>query len=165
MAIEIATAEDFMNINNDLFADYIQVADIDLAGYDFEPLGDLSVIGLPFLGTYDGQGYTIRNITINTEKSQAGIFALKYGGFLRNMIIENVNITAKHGSGVGALVGYTDALIENILLRNITITGNYDIGGLAGGISGTVKKVAIVGVNLTGQGLVGGLVGENSGTI
>ena len=86
-AITITTAEELAGMANDLTADYILDADIDLAGIAWNPIGTYKPSGeseeeqeIPasdaaFTGTFDGQGHTIRNLTIVGEDGIAvGLF-------------------------------------------------------------------------------------------
>ena len=75
--IEIATAEDLKAVNDNLSGNYVLTADIDLEGAEWTPLGSFVQMGedgeeaetpdpeYAFTGTFDGQGYTISNFTIN----------------------------------------------------------------------------------------------------
>lgn len=64
---QVATAEDLDNVRNDLTAYYIQVADIDLSEYEnWVPIGYYTYeYDHVFNGSYDGNGFTISNLTIN----------------------------------------------------------------------------------------------------
>ena len=75
--IEIATAEELAAVNEDLTADYVLTADIDLRGEEWTPLGAFAPSGeteeeqetpdpaVAFTGTFDGNGHTISNLTIS----------------------------------------------------------------------------------------------------
>lgn len=57
----ITTAQQLMDIKNNLTAYYRLEADIDLQGISWIPLGNTS---LPFKGTLDGNDHVIRNLTV-----------------------------------------------------------------------------------------------------
>ncbi len=94
----VSTCEDLQNVNNDLEANYIQTADIDCSG-----ISNFQVIGRErgvFLGSYDGKGYKIRNLTIqrdiqtdNQSFSGVGLFGVVAGANLTNITLENASIS------------------------------------------------------------------------
>ena len=88
----------------------------------------------PFTGTFDGQGYEIRDLFINRpDEDFVGLFAIV-------------------GEG-----GH----IEDIGVVNADVTGSWGVGGLVGGNDGgTVSNSYSTGI-VTGVGWVGGLVGAN----
>ena len=74
---EIATADELKAVNDNLSGNYVLTADIDLEGAEWTPLGSFVQMGeegeeaetpdpeYAFTGTFDGQGNTISNFTIN----------------------------------------------------------------------------------------------------
>lgn len=58
--IEIFTADDLDDIRDDLAADYILMADIDLSGFALAPIGSDAD---RFTGTFNRNSFTIRNFT------------------------------------------------------------------------------------------------------
>ena len=96
---------------------------IDLDGHAWTPVGTKEV---PFKGTFDGQGYTIFNLTINAE--YASMFAYVVDGVIENVNFENVNIAGKH---IAVVVGYA----KNATLENIhVISGAIEATGYGAGI-------------------------------
>ena len=58
----------------------------------------------PFSGTYDGQGRTIGNITVNTpSSSNIGIFGYVIGGTVQGIVLDNCTFTGLEA--VGGIVG------------------------------------------------------------
>ncbi len=93
----IATAEDLLNMKNNLEGEYKLVADIDMAKVDFSPLGEFS-------GVLDGQGHVIRNLTFNnSDRDQAALFSSMRDGSIRNVGIEGAYIVGN--ANVAAFVG------------------------------------------------------------
>ena len=156
MAIEIATPLDLYNLRDDLTADYIQVADIDLSGYaNWEPIGKSS----PFKGSYDGNGYTIENLKItNVTTSYAGLFGILYDANISSINIINANITCS-AINAGILSGIIPgAIVEDCYIEgSMQITGDGSCGGLAASIEGssTVSR-CFINANLQGKH-IGGL--------
>jgi predicted small secreted protein len=90
---KISTAEEFNAIRNRLDGHYVLEEDIDLSGYEnWDPIGtfqpaseDPEDAETPdpakvFSGTFDGNGHTISNITINRPSDMAvGLFGCVLG--------------------------------------------------------------------------------------
>ena len=142
---------------------------IDLSGINWTPIGSASN---PFQGTFDGGSFTISNLTVfNQDLDDAGLFGyLSTPGEIKNVTLENVNITAR--ARVGALVGaaYTGTVTDCTVTGNIQISGNYFVGGLTGygyaaiadcSVHGNTRSAVTAtykGSDLEGDS-VGGLVG------
>jgi hypothetical protein len=64
---------------------YEQIEDIDLSGYtNWEPLPEFS-------GVFDGKGYTISNLTIDSSGSiRVGLFSKQSDGVLKSIKLEGV---------------------------------------------------------------------------
>ena len=118
---------------------YILMNDIDLAGYDWEPVG---ASDNRFYGELNGNGYVIRNLSINSDKDFVGLFAYLNEATVSNLGIENANIksTSTHHVLVGILTGgydrYDGAFFENCYVTGSINTVSTDrwssIGGLMG---------------------------------
>ena len=121
---------------------YIQLADIDLIGFSsgvgFVPLGSdgLAETGgadLRFNGIYNGNCYTIDNLTINRpDDSLIGLFGqIDEEAELKNIIIKNADVTGY--SEVGGLVGcawYSGAIVNSYV--DGTVKGAFSVGGIIG---------------------------------
>ena len=164
--------------------------DIDLGGKEWTPVGetvaDLIMGGheyFVFSGNFDGNGYTIKNLTIGTETSPysgdvCGLFGAT-SGTIEDVVLENVSINyvgGNHSSGYGfrmggALVGYSMGDIVNCTVIGLDMKAGSDgsyvalnsIGGLVGIQDGgtTVSHSRVSGKieESTKQGNVGGFVG------
>ncbi len=160
--IEISTAEQLQAIKDSLNAKYIQTADIDLSSIsNFIPIGSNSN---RFTGTYNGNGFKITNLTINSTQNDVGMFGA-VNGTLENMHLEDVKITAN--SFVGGLVGANHGTIRNITIKNIEIFGasGDDKGGLVGYNNSSIRNVSVENIRISGGNKIGGIVGENRGPI
>ena len=157
--------------------------DIDLGGKEWTPVGE-TVAGLfVFSGNFDGNGYTIKNLTIGTETSPysgdvCGLFGAT-SGTIEDVVLENVSINyvgGNHSSGYGfrmggALVGYSMGDIVNCTVIGLDMKAGSDgsyvalnsIGGLVGIQDGdtTVSHSRVSGKieESTKKGNVGGFVG------
>ena len=102
-------------------------ADIDLTGSEWAPIQG-------YAGTFDGNGKTITGLTINkSTESNVGLFAsIAQGGTVKNLTLDDVDITA--GANVGAIAGENRGTIENCSVSG-SVTGSSDnsfVGGIAG---------------------------------
>lgn len=165
MAILIRSPQDLHNIRNNLTGSYELVNDIDMSSWgNFIPIGATSK---EFKGTFDGKGYTIKNLTVG-DSLFASLFGYVKEGGIKNLSLENVNINAPAQNNVGALVGYfwnstsTTKTIENCSLTGI-ITGNYSVGGLIGTIYMGKVNNCNSHVEVNSYGRAGGLVGNGTG--
>ena len=164
--------------------------DIDLGGKEWTPVGetvaDLIMGGheyFVFSGNFDGNGYTIKNLTIGTETSPysgdvCGLFGAT-SGTIEDVVLENVSINyvggnhrSRYGFRMGgALVGYSMGDIVNCTVIGLDMKAGSDgsyvalnsIGGLVGIQDGdtTVSHSRVSGKieESTKKGNVGGFVG------
>ncbi len=164
--------------------------DIDLGGKEWTPIAytaaDLVMGGLAyyvFAGNFDGNGHTIKNLTIGTEASPysgdvCGLFGAT-SGTIEDVVLENVSINyvgGKHSSGYGfrmggALVGYSMGDVVNCTVIGLDMKAGTDggfvvfnsVGGLVGVQDGetTVSHSRVSGKisETSKQGDVGGFVG------
>ena len=144
----ISTAEDLKNISGS--GKYILMNDIDLAG------SNLGVKNLT--GTFDGNGYTISNLTITTEDTGVkGLFTTSTGT-IKNVTLTNVNIDTNENY-VGGLVGTGKTIINCVVTGTIHSTQG-TIGGMIGKLEGSATNV-LADVDITSSGShIGGLVGN-----
>lgn len=140
----------------------------------FEPIGS---DGDPFLGTFDGQGYTIRNLTINRPgRRNVGLFGqvATWSGEaeprLGNVRLPDVEVSGR--GQIGGLVGFTLGGTVHDAFVSGTITGRRDAyegissGGLCGVQRGGTIRGCAVSVTVDGADHVGGLLGRNAeGTV
>ena len=135
-AAELQGLSKLVNAGNNFKGKTVKLgADIDLATtynlYELQPIGKS---GLPFSGTFDGQGHTISNLkmTNNSNKSYVGLFGHTTLGEIKNLIINNAEV--KGYTSVGTVSGnpYTSKY------TNIQVTGLVKVEGLSyvGGVGG-----------------------------
>ncbi|MFW5953647.1 MAG: GLUG motif-containing protein [Candidatus Natronoplasma sp.] len=150
--IEIEDWHDLDEVRDDLNGDYILMNDLDedTDGYDelvdtedgWEPIGDSDdEKDVEFNGTFDGDGYEIRDLYIDrSDEDSLGLF------------------------------GWSEGRLVNISLVNTNVSGDSYVGGLVGVndegtfAEGTVENSYATG-NVRGKEQVGGLVGYNFGTV
>ncbi len=180
---QIATAADliaFGETSEDYDNHFILTADIDLdpklpgrkvfdKAIIAPKVGDdyLNPLGTDFTGNFDGQGHTIKNLTISGGKSgYLGLFGLvRNGGRIRNVGLENADVRGANGSG--GLACLVAANYEGIIDSCYTIgrvsggEGSETIGGLVGHNQGTITYCYALGNVSVGKNskFIGGLVG------
>ncbi len=141
---------------------YILTKDLDFTDQVFYPLGTTTN---PFNGVFIGNNHTISNVTISGA-NHVGIFGNSTSASsVRDVRFNNITITAT-GDYAG-IVANTSGVINGIIARNISVTGNNYVGTITGALSspGAIKNIDATG-SVSGYQNVGGLVGQigNSGS-
>jgi len=107
---------------------------------------------VPFIGTFDGNGFTISNLKYDstlTVISDTGLFSVTgEGAVIKNVVIDNANLQADYRGGIVA--GYSEGTVfENIIVKNsnLFVSASNNVvslitdGGIRGGaIVGEVKN-------------------------
>ncbi|MBQ8649279.1 MAG: hypothetical protein IJ470_04340 [Clostridia bacterium] len=163
-------------------------SDIDLGNKAWTPIGLNADHSNKFKGTFDGQGYTISNLTVNQAAGyQAAGFFGALNGTAKNFTIKNANITAVSSgaatdNGIAVVAGsiYTSGKIDNVDVINATVSGNRYVGGISGYTYGSVTNCSVTNATLTATpdkltgsydngdkvgGIVGYFASENTYTV
>lgn len=134
----ITTCSELQDMQNDLTEDYVLANSINCAGFDpdvdgsgFIPVG---TIGTPFEGSFDGDNFTISNLTIVRPGLQrVGLFGHVNGGTYRDVIITG---SIEGQRRVASLIGSSDAAF-NLTVTNVRSSANIiSHGSIAAGIVG-----------------------------
>ncbi len=173
--ILIHNVYELQNMSKNLSAHYALANDINASatrswnnGSGFIPVGGP---GKEFSGEFDGNGYNITGLFINSSSSYVGLFGITS----KDAIIKDVNLVNAnvHGeSFVGALIGDN----EGAGVSYITVSGNVsgtkeDIGGMIGYNTGSVLHCYASEINVSGpgnseySGAIGGLIGLSNGVV
>ena len=199
--IEISTADELVSMsrdygyNTEAYKNYLYLLtdDIDMSGVeDFVPIGMLPpyepdpVEGYPdisysapnrkstgFIATFDGQGHSVKNLTINYKGNAQGkkgygylgfFAAVSDGGVVKNLNIENITINGIganpwHSAASGGLAGYFAGYAENC-----HVSGKIDTidcgGGVAAFVGGDAKIYScITDVDISGCWYTAGFIG------
>ena len=128
-------------------------------------------IGVSYAAVFDGNGFTISNLTITGASGNSGLFnTLTSGGVIRDVGMIDASISSG-GAYIGTLVGLNAGEITASYARDgsvMSIGSNSNAGGLAGLNGGTIQAAyARVSVDsgISTNVETGGLAGLNSGTI
>lgn len=124
----------------------VLTADIDLSGIDnWTPIGNE---GNQYIGTFDGQNHTIKNMSITKQGNNSGLFGYTANAAIKNIIITGkITITAEsYTEGYGSIAGRTDntTTVTNCHSSvNITINSTMEstAGDCIGHIGGIVGKM------------------------
>ena len=171
---------------------FVLTANIDLNGLPWTPIANSFSDALlggsdyrVFAGNFDGNGYTISNVSIGSETTpfESDVFGL-FGateGKISNLNLDTVSICgiakiASIGAVVGfagGLVGYSGGSIENCHVTGLTMdmsapsnvyAAAYWVGGLVGVLDETllINECSVSGsiTEKAGKGSIGGLIGE-----
>ena len=160
----IKTIEQLSNIKyGDLSAHYKLASDIDLGSGEWVPIGTYYV---PFLGSFNGDGYIISNLKINkTTTGDLGLFGVSKNAIFTNITVKNADIKGYYCAGT--ILG-TDrgSKIQNCHVVGIcNLSGDQGIGGLIGYKDGGTITKCSANVNITAKydsvsNDIGGLIGS-----
>ena len=132
------------------------------------PIGDNDGITGPqqemnrFNAIFDGNGFTIDNLTIN-QTIRSGLFGfIGTGGDVRRLNLADAWVTG--GVSIGSLTGESAGSITAASATNSMIVGGGQLGGLVGNNVGPITASYTMNATVTGGGndTVGGLVGISS---
>lgn len=144
--------------------------DIDMSGTTgWLPIGTGSK---PFTGTFDGQGHSIKNISIRTSKSYSGLFGKTSGATIKNFTLSGT-LSVTEGTTEHGIIGYADNTTVTDVHSSLNITASkannetQHIGGVVGSMfnSSIVSRCSYSGkLTDAGTNTVGGIVGYADGT-
>ncbi|MCV3349624.1 filamentous hemagglutinin N-terminal domain-containing protein [Campylobacter sp. RKI_CA19_01128] len=158
------------------FDNFRLIDDIDFKGQN------TSIVGIDessaFTKSFDGSGYSLKNVNINTNSQYVGLFGVVENSTIRNLSIDGLKITGNTNSAyIGGIVGKNKANSKtnftNVTVNDIDIDikgSNNKIGGIIGwgnGSNGAIKfeNVALNKISVEGGegSYVGGIGGQIDG--
>lgn len=162
----VSTLDELQNMKDNLdnLAGYYALANSIDANYSlgesFDPIGTKE---RPFTGRFDGLGFSIFALNIDSTSDYTGLF-----GYVKNATVRNFTLSSGSVKGVnytGAAVGYAyDSIIENII-NTQDVNGRSYVGGIVGAAEGSESELTNL-TNLINVGTVRATVGtaadENS---
>lgn len=174
----VSTAQDLNNMRNYLYQKddngdfilsspnhFVQTNDISLANFDFngDNAGNFDPIGsdqTPFAGTYEGNGYTISGLYIDSANNNVGLFSnISSSGQIFGLSISSAQVQG--ASVVGSIAGVNNGLIQ-YCFNDSTVIGS-NAGGIVGLNAGSILDSYNSG-DVSGSNN-GGIAGSNTGTI
>lgn len=165
--ILISTPQEFIDINNKLFAKFRLTANIDLTGIEFYGIGSGDT---PFTGSLDGNKFAILNPVVITEGDNTkGLFNATNNAKISNLGVYNFSFSGSATTGdksvdLGGLVGSCkNTTISNCYLTG-TVIGRDHVGGFVGGnCEGVTITDSYVDAEIIGGSQVGGFFGVTAG--
>ncbi len=148
--IQITTPQELQDMADDLTEDYELMNNLDMTGFDWTPIGAETANPLTsFTGTFDGQFFTINNLTIIADSrltAKPGMFGSFHTGVIENVILDNVDITGEEQSFCGMLADIAPMFAgQNKLSATITQCR----------VQGTISRVPSPGQAQSWAGIVG----------
>lgn len=131
---DITTVAELKAIQMD--KNYRLMANLDLSGEIWVPLGAYAT---PYRGTFDGNGYSLSNLNLTTQKDGfVGLFSIVLGN-VKDLTLVNPSVQIAYDGllYVGSLAGYVSGNLEHITIENSVIQvqntkSNSFVGGLVG---------------------------------
>ena len=155
-AHQIGSVQDLINIASSDKV-YQLSADIDLSHENnWEPIKG-------FQGVLDGNGHKISNLAMNNFVENLGLFDVLEGK-VQNLVIEDVQITARGDAGnAGAVAGTNKGTISNVTVKGVVTPEYYNnVGGIVGYNDGGKILNCVNEATVKGKDNVGGIVGKMS---
>lgn len=120
-------------IANEPAKTYVVVSDIDMSGISWTPFA--------FSGVLNGNGFTIKNLSVSSGSGNLGIFTT-ISGTISDLKFENLTVAS--------------SVYENVF-----------VGGVCGELTGVLSNIHVVSGSISGKtSYIGGIVGKmSSGTI
>ncbi len=134
----------------------------------------------PFLGTFDGQGYTVSGIRIyrggtsNSDYYQGLFGVVRKNGTVKRVTLSDARITGYHEVGGIAAHTYYSSIEDCTVDANVCIhavqSNTYDHGGIvgynqAGPVNRCISRATLTVANSSGCKDFGGIVGLNKSNI
>lgn len=163
----VTTPAQLAHVGAHLNVHYVQTADIDISA-DTQFVSGFPMIanaGAPFTGSYNGGGFAISNLRVNSNGENVGLFA-ENSGTIQNisLVSGEVRGTSAERSYVGGICGlnYQGGTISSCS-NGARVVGseNAYVGGIAGyNFSGRIRD-SYNAAKITGTINVGGITGVN----
>jgi len=176
-AAQLKKLADEVNAGDNKAGKYYKLtANIDLSGYQsgagWTPIGNNETTGTQFCGNFNGDGYVVSKLLINTHKSNVGLFGCIYnGGVVKNLgvkgTVEGVEVNFGDANCIGGIVGFVckNSKVENCYWMG-DVSGIFNVGGIAGQVhwDSEVTNCYTTGkiTSASGGGGIAGIVRDGS---
>lgn len=163
---QITNCTDLQSMNSNLSAHYVLTQDVDCDSVAFTPVGNASTA---FTGHFDGDGFTIYDLTINAPTTDdVGLFGVAVGATIKDVTLYGAEITGQ--ARVGGIVGHahTSSDITHAAVTTSTVIGQQYVGGLVGSLEdsamsyGRAASITVSGSRSgsTAAARIGGAIGH-----
>ncbi len=115
---------DLINTGDDSIGLYYKlINNIDFAGTERAPIGSAQK---PFEGVFDGDGYTLNNLSVISNNVNCGLFSvLSVSGIVKNLVLNNAKIGGSQDGATeifcGGIVGKNNGTVNNCHILNSKI--------------------------------------------
>ncbi len=151
--LEISSCEQLQAIQDDLVSDYVLTGDIDCSETVSWNEGEGFVPIIGYSGAFDGNGYTIHGLFIESSSESVGLFSTIENASISDVTLSGATVRALPGATSGILVGA--AFGNSIQLENVTTAGNIycntNCGGVVGYMTVAGGDSSLVGVESSGE--------------
>lgn len=138
MPSELKWLADRVNEGNNFSAEtFILDNDIDLNNKPWVPIGDGTSLTHYFAGTFDGSGYTIKNVfTSDKTRELNALFGWVSAAMIKNLTVDGIRSVGNAVSmtpiakSAGIVGNASSVTLDNVSVRNAEISGYYYAGGL-----------------------------------
>jgi hypothetical protein len=180
-AVELAGLAKLVNDGTQLFSNRtIKLSQsIDLAGREWMPIG---VLARPFAGIFDGDGWTISNMTIRDGVFRSGLFGMTAGAttIVKKINMVNIDIdvsplaSGSYSASASGIVGenwgeVSECTVSGNISASFASGSLIGVGGIVGVNGGPLVSNCTSSVNVLASGsapYAGGVVGYNQiGTV
>ena len=133
-------------------------------GAGWVPIGDSSSSFSSFAAIFEGNGRTITNLFIDSSENDIGLFGVtRSSAVIRNLEMISVQVTGT--DNVGGLVGSNGGAVSGCYATG-KVSGDDDVGGLVGAnLDDGSVSASYSTVQVTGDDRIGGLAGSNGGEV
>lgn len=149
-ALTITNADELINISENVnsgstyYGTTIFLSeDLDFEGKTFNPIGGQSS-GRSFHGSFDGKGYTIKNLVMKSDYSHGGFIGFSFGTVIKNLVIDSscsFYSTGDHKT-LGIIgniqTNFPSSIMNVVNMANMTHNGPNSLFTLIGGLTGIV---------------------------
>lgn len=121
-----------------------------------------------FNGTFDGNGHTISNLTMNTQGDR-NIYGGLFGragdkSLITNLVVKGANITAN--AFCGGVVAWSTGTVSNVTVKSSTLLNTSNGVGPIGNVINNITNCHADSCNVTGLGgYASGLIGQLNGNM
>ena len=144
------------------------VADIDLTGTEWTPVGSGFSSNTSYQGTFDGQGHRITGLTITTNSTDGSITlfdGIGSDGTVKNLQLVNVSYTVQQNGAAGGIANANYGTITACSVNGDITANSGAVGGIAVGNLDTGIITACWYNGQLKERNIGGIVSNNNNTV
>jgi filamentous hemagglutinin family protein len=116
--------------------------------------------GAGFSGSFNGGGFTLSGLNINTSSKYAGLFGYSTGAISNLTVAGTVTST---GNFAGGVVGFQIGGSISNVISYVNVSGFAAVGGIAGSARGINLTNSSASGTISGANEIGGIAGEQVG--